>query len=161
MSGGDRSRKIRWCGIGLADGEVAFVSPAGPAKSLRIGNADVKSRTLIFAGELKVDADPVNAGRHRKRDFKVRLVLFALHIASEYQVCRRALAHLLSNRPGCKRESQKSEVHTPSLHEVQNNALSWKNCNWRDGISFCRSGDKSRLPHSAALRPPGLAVLLD
>ena len=92
LPGRNRSRKIRRRGVRLADGEVALVSPACATKSLRVGDAEIKSGTLIFAGVLKVDADPVDARRHREGDFEVGLVLLALDVAGEHQVCRRAVA---------------------------------------------------------------------
>ena len=122
MPGRDRSRKIRRRGVCLADGEVALVATAGAAKSLRVGDAEVKSSALIFARVLKVDADPVDAGRHREGDFEVGLVLLALYFAGEHQVCGHVITGMLSHRPRCERKSQKNEVHTPSLHEVQNNS---------------------------------------
>src|ERR1700734_359612 len=101
---------------------MALVSTAGAAKSFRVGDAEVKSSALIFARVLKVDADPVDAGRHREGDFEVGLVLLARHFAGEHQVCGHVFTCLLSHRPGRERKSQKNEVHTPSLHEVQNNS---------------------------------------
>ena len=95
---------------------MALASTACTAKSLRVGDAEVKNSALIFARVLKVDADPVDAGRHREGDFEVGLVLLAFHLAGEHQVCGRVFAYLLSNRPGCERKSQKNEVHTPSFH---------------------------------------------
>ena len=52
---------------------MALVPAACTAKSLRVGDAEVKRGTLILARVLKVDADPVNAGRHREGNFEVGL----------------------------------------------------------------------------------------
>ena len=73
--GGNRTGKIGGSRVRFADGEVAFVSSAVAAKSLRIGDAEIQRGLVILAGVTEVHADAMYAGRDCKWNFEIRLVL--------------------------------------------------------------------------------------
>ena len=90
----NRPRKIRRSGIRFADGEVAFVSPAFPAKALRVGDAEIQGGALLLSCVVKVDTDTVDARRHGEGDLEVGLVLGTRDVALKHQV---RLVSLLSS----------------------------------------------------------------
>ena len=105
FSGRNFSWEIRRRGIGLANGEMAFVAAAFSTKAMGIGDAEIEGSALVSRGVVKVDADAVDTGRDSERNVKVCLVLCSLDVACEYQI-------LLRNAPGGKRKKDKAQ--TPS-----------------------------------------------
>jgi hypothetical protein len=70
---------------------MAFVAPAFSTKAFRVGDAEIQSSALIASGVLEVDADTMYAGRHRKGDIEVGLILRTFDVAGKHQIRRFSL----------------------------------------------------------------------
>ena len=77
----DRPRQIRRGGIRFADGKTGFVSTAGSAKAVRVEDAEIEPRPLIFACVTKCNSEAKNLGRYFERNLDVGLVLRVCHYA--------------------------------------------------------------------------------
>ena len=147
LPGRNRARQIGGGGIGLADGEVAFVAAALSAKALRIEYTQIECCALFLAGVLKIHTDAVRTGRDGERDLEIGFVLCARNLAGENQVWR---CLLLS--PSQRRRKSRTEDQTdsgPSLDGCQVHSFAAPALAWRGSATVSL---KRVIPHPRPVR---------
>ena len=95
------SGKIGRRSIGLADGEMVFVTATRSAKTDRVGNAEINYGALIVTEVVEGNCNAMRSLWNNKWSFDVGLVLTRLYLAMQNQVWRRRRL----------RQSEKTSLH--------------------------------------------------